>query len=69
MITTKALVVFCLVLAPLHGASRPDFQGAKNGVTRVKRIVRQGKQVKDFKPSPTNSFEQIQQILKVRNYF
>ena len=67
MITTKALVVFCLVLAPLHGAIRPDFQGAKNGVTRVKRIVRQGKQVKELQPSATNSFEQIQQILKVRN--
>ena len=67
MITTKVLVVFCLVLAPLHGVSRPDLQGAKNGVTRVKRIVRQGKQVKELQPSPTNSFDQIQQILKVRN--
>ena len=66
MISCKILSLLFLVFAPLHGASRPEFPGPKSGVTRVKRIVRQGKQMKDSQPSAQSSFDHLQQILRVR---
>ena len=62
MITIKILGLLCLVFAPIHGAAGP----IRTGVTRVKRIVRQGKQMKDSQPSEPNNFDQIQQMLRVR---
>merc|ERR1719232_266795 len=40
-------------------------QDSKNGITRVKRIVRQGKQIKDFQVSPKSTLDQSLQQLKI----
>ena len=63
MVSGNILCLLCLVFA-LDGATQ--FPGPKSGVTRVKRIVRQGKKMKDSQPSAASSFDQIQQLIRVR---
>ena len=65
MVSGKILCILCLVFAPLDGAAQ--LPGPKSGVTRVKRIVRQGKKMKESQPSAANSFDQIQQLIRVRS--